>query len=80
MALMLKEDGEVLTKVDLVHGVVAMSSFVNYDPHNKIGFAGQLDAPSPLVEDSQCHHLTIERELRPMMKSVERGRRQVPVN
>lgn len=75
-----KEDGEGLTKVDLVHEVDAMTSFVYYDRHNKVGFAGQFDAPSPLVKDSQLHRLTYERELRPTTNSVERGRRQVSVN
>ena len=74
---MLKQDGQQLTKVDLVHEVSAMSSFVYYDRHNKLDFAGQLDAPSPLVKDSQLHRLTYERELRPTMYSVERGRRSV---
>ena len=72
---MLKEDGRVLMKVGLLHEVDAMSSFVYYDRHNKVDFAGQFDAPSPLVEDSQLHRLTYERELRPTMNSVERGRR-----
>ena len=80
MALMPKEDGEVLTKFDLVRGVDAMTSFVYYDRHNKVYFAGPFDAPSPQVKDCQLHRLTNERELRPTMNSVERGRRQVSVN
>ena len=75
-----KEDGQVLTKVDLVHEVDAKSSFVYYDQHNKVDFAGQSDAPSPLVKDSQLHRLTYEGGLRPTMNSVERRRGQVPVN
>ena len=77
---MQKEDGQVLTKVDLVLEVDAMSSSVYCDRHNKLDFAGQFDVPSPLVKDSQLHRLTNERELRPTMNSVERSRREVPVD
>jgi hypothetical protein len=54
--LMPKEDEEVLTKVGLVHEVAAKSSFVYYWRY-KVGFASQLelDAPSPLVKNSQFH-------------------------
>ena len=70
---MTKEDEQALTKVGLVHEVAAMSLFVYYDRHNMVDFAGQLDAPSPLVKDSQLHRLTCERD-RLTMKLVERGR------
>jgi hypothetical protein len=69
---MTKEVEEVL--MNLVHEVAAMSSPVYYDRHNKVDSVGQLDAPSPLVKDSQFHRPTCERELRPTMNLVERGR------
>ena len=75
-----KEDGEDSTKVDLVHEVDAKLSFVYYDRHNKVDFAGQFDVPNPLVKDSQLHRLTYERELDLRMNSVERDRRQLPVS
>ncbi len=76
---MTKQD-EVLKEVDLILGADAMSSFVYYDRHNKVDFAGRLDAPSPLVKDFQLHRPTYERRLRPTMCSVEWGRLHVLVN
>ena len=69
---MLKEDEQVLS--NLVHEVAAMLLFVYYDRHNRVDFEGLLDAPSPLVKESQLHRLTFEQDLGPTMNSVERGR------
>ena len=65
-----KEDGQVMTRVDLVHEVDAKLSFAYYDRHNKFDFSGHFDAPN-LIKDSQLQRLTYERKLHPTMNSVD---------
>lgn len=77
MALTPKEVAYLLMAFDLVLGAVAKSSFVYDDRHNKVDLAGRLGAPSPLAEDFRLHRPTCERDLRPKLILVERGRTHV---